>query len=143
MRPCWQYSRWRPPCLKLRGRLVELRLQLPDVLEQTRACKTQEIETEGRILHIELLDLAVADAENQAVSDAFHRLRATLRRRQHAEFANDGADRQLDARFHEAKATADDVGHVLGLLVLVVDDLAGLAWALRHERLQPVHREVA
>src|ERR1700754_1901246 len=97
MRPCCRHSRPRLLCLELRGRLVQLLLQLTDVLEQSRARKTQEIETEGRILYIELLDLAVADAQNQTVCDAFHRLRANLRWRQHAEFADDSADRQFDA----------------------------------------------
>ena len=49
----------------------------------------------------------------------------------------------LDAGFHQPEAAADDVEHVLGLLVLVEQDLAGRALALGHERSQPVHRQIA
>ena len=70
-------------------------------------------------------------------------LRPHLRGRQHAEFADDGADRQFDAGFDQPEAAADDVEHVLGLLVLVEQHLAGGAFALGHERLQPLHRQVA
>ena len=118
-------------------------LQLLDVLEQPGAGQTKEVEAEFRILHVKLLDLGVADAEDETALDAFQRLGSHVRRRQHAEFADDGADRQLDAGFHQLEAARDDVEHVLGLLVLVEQHLAGGAFALGHERLQPVHRQVA
>src|SRR6266481_12129 len=41
-------------------------LQRADVLKQPRAGKTKKVEAEGRVLHIKLLDLVVADAENDA-----------------------------------------------------------------------------
>src|SRR5689334_17025129 len=94
-------------------------LQRIEVLEQPRTGELQEVEAEGRVLHVELLDLVVAHAQDHAALDAFQRLRAHLGRRQHAQFADDGADRQFDAGFDEAKAAGDDVEHVVGLLVLV------------------------
>src|ERR1700688_443772 len=57
--------------------------ELSDVLEQPGAGEAQEVKTEGRILHVEFLDLAVADAEDDAGFDAFQRLRPHVRRRQH------------------------------------------------------------
>src|ERR1700752_2190318 len=45
-------------------------LQPIDVLEQTRAHEFQEIETEGRVLHIKLLDLVVGHAQDRAAFDA-------------------------------------------------------------------------
>src|SRR5947209_6860751 len=48
-------------------------LQRADILKQPRAGKAQKIEAEGGILHIQFLDLAVADAENETRLDAFQR----------------------------------------------------------------------
>src|SRR6185312_15309474 len=129
------------------GNLRRLQRQPPlqriKVLEQARAGELEEVETEGRILHIELLDLVVAHGQDDAALDAFQRLRAHVRWRQHADVADNGADRQLNAGLDQAKAAADDVKHILGLLILVEQHLAGGAFALGHERLQPLHRQVA
>ena len=51
-------------------------LQRVDVLEQPGAGESQEIEAELRVLHVELLDLGVADAQHDAGLDAFQRLGA-------------------------------------------------------------------
>ncbi len=135
--------RWASPRCKLRRLLCKPALQRIKVLEQACARQLQEVEAEGRILHIELLDLIVAHAQDHAAFDAFQRLGAHVRGRQHTELADNGTYRQFDAGFDQAEAAADDVEHVLGLLVLVEQHLAGLAFALGHERLQPLHRQVA
>ena len=123
--------------------LVQLLLQRFEILKQPCAGEAKEIEAESRILHVELLDLGVADAQDEAGFHAFQRLGSHVRRRQHAEFADDGADRQHDARLDQLEPAADDIEHVLGFFVLVEQDLAGGALALGHERLQPFHRKVA
>jgi hypothetical protein len=71
-------------------------LQRCDILKQPRAGETKKVEAEGRILHVKFLDLGVADAEDKTGFDAFQRLGSHVGRRQHAEFADDGADRQFD-----------------------------------------------
>ena len=60
-----------------RGRcrlLVQLLLQRFEILKQPGAGEAQEVEAEGRVLHVELLDLAVADAQDEPGFDAFQRL---------------------------------------------------------------------
>src|SRR6476660_9709368 len=94
-------------------------LELADVLKQPRTGQPQEVEAEFRILDVKLLHLAITDAEYRAAFDAFQRVGALISRRQHAEFADDGADRKFNAGLHEAIAAADDVEHRLRLLVLV------------------------
>src|SRR4051812_875003 len=76
-------------CRVLRQPLFELL----DVLEQPGAGETQEVKAERRILHVELFDLGVAYAQDDAAFDAFQRLSTQIRGRQHAEFADDSADR--------------------------------------------------
>ena len=115
-----------------------------DVLEQPGAGETEKVEAESRILHVELLDLGIADAQDQT------RLRCIPA----SGFAHSTAtacpvsptmapDRQFDAGFDQPEPAADDVEHLLGLLVLVEQHFAGRAFALGHERLQPLHRQVA
>src|SRR5262245_7470766 len=120
----------------VRRRLLRQTLLQPvDIFEQAGGYELQEIEAEGRVLHIKLLDLVVAHGEDQPVGDALHRLSSHVRWCQHAELADDGADRKLDAGLDQPIAAADDIIHAVGLLVLVEQNLAGLAWALGHERL--------
>src|SRR5215472_12385305 len=69
---------------KLRRLLRQPPLQRIEVLEQARGGQFQVVEPEGRILHIELLDLIVAHAQDYTAFDAFQRLRSHVRRRQHA-----------------------------------------------------------
>src|ERR1700742_3231398 len=79
-------------------------LQRIEILEQARGGELQEVEAEGRVLHVELLDLVVAHAQDHASLDAFQRLRAPFGGRQHAKLTDDGADRQLDAGLDQAEA---------------------------------------
>src|SRR5471030_403326 len=51
-------------------------------------------------------------------------------------------DEKAESMFYIV-AAADNVEHAFGLLVLVEQHLAGRAFALGHERLQPFHRQVA
>src|SRR5215217_3242287 len=63
--------------LRLGGRhrvLGQPLLQRIDVLKQPGAGETQEVKAELRALYIELLDLVVADAEDDTTCNAFQRL---------------------------------------------------------------------
>src|SRR5215469_14424406 len=60
--------------LRRHGLLRQPLLQPIDVLEQAGAHQFQEIEAESRILHIELLDLVVGDAQDRPAFDALKRL---------------------------------------------------------------------
>src|SRR5580698_4031006 len=65
---------------KLRRLLRQAPLQRIQVLEQPRTGELQEVEAEGRVLHVKLLDLGIADAENHAGLDALQRLGPRIRR---------------------------------------------------------------
>ncbi|KTT77596.1 hypothetical protein SA6_12165, partial [Staphylococcus epidermidis] len=140
---------WSPGSCRLRlrdlrrGVLRELLLERRDILEQAGRGQAQEVEAERRILDVKLLDLIVGHRQHHAGFDAFQRLGSRVRRRQHAELADDGANRQLDAGLDQAEAAPGDIEHAVGLLVLVEQDFAGSAFARRREWPQPVHRQIA
>src|SRR5688572_22041154 len=56
-----------------------------DVLEQAGRGEAQEIESERRVLVVELLDLVVADRQHRPALLALQSLRTLARRREHAE----------------------------------------------------------
>lgn len=54
-----------------RAQLLDLCLQAGDVVEQAGGREAQEIETEFRVLEIELLHLLVGDCQQDTILDAF------------------------------------------------------------------------
>jgi hypothetical protein len=104
---------------------------------------TQEIDAELRVLEIELLQAIVGNALQYRWLDAFERLRARAPGCEQAEFAHERAGKNIDAKLAQSQSAGNDEKHFVGNNAAIEQDFAGIEFSFVHERLQPVHREIA
>ena len=92
---------------------------------------------------IAILEPVIAERLHFAGLAADERLRAPSVRGEHAELAHHGPGRYFHAGFAQNKVAGVDEIHGLSHVAFAEQDLAGVDVAMRHERAQPGHVDLA
>ena len=107
------------------AQLRDVGLQPRDVFEQPPAGEFEKIEAEGRVLEIELFDLAVSDLQELAIPDAFQGLRAGLVRGNEPELSEDCIGGDGNAALGETVASGDNDEQPVGRIAFAKKNLSG------------------
>src|SRR5690349_7292492 len=113
------------------------------VLEQALAAETQEIISEVRILEAQFQELVIGDGEHLGILDTLDGLCPTVVWSQKSQLPDHAPGPELDPDLAHAELAGDDVKHLVRRIALAKDPLVLAILPSRHERLEPIHREIA
>jgi hypothetical protein len=106
-----------------------------NVIEEALACEAKKIESELRILKIQLLHLLVTRRQYFAILNALNGLGATVARREETEIAEDLTGWKVDTHFTKAIPATDAVVHCIGHIAFTKYDVTLAEAAPGHKRL--------
>src|SRR5260221_342229 len=113
------------------------------IVQKSLAYEPEEIKAELRVLEIELADFVITNRQQVAAFGTFNRLGPLKTGRQQSHFSKNVTRSKLDVELAYQVLAFCGQKHLVCDVAFMEDNLTFLVFALGHERLQPVHRQIA